>query len=187
MKQIVEIVCEITEVFERLAIPYALIGGLAVRLYGIPRATFDVDFTIVLDRNEIPRLSTEFVSLGYAVPATLRTGWIDSVRGMGVISVAWPQADETIEVDIFLAETRFQNELIRRRVRNVTDGFSAWFVTAEDLVLLKLLAGRRKDIVDIGDIFLIQGSMDRDYLHRWAREMQLETELKSLENEFGIA
>lgn len=34
--------------FQRLQIPYAIVGGLAVRVYGIPRPTQDVDFTIAI-------------------------------------------------------------------------------------------------------------------------------------------
>ena len=36
--------------FEQMAIPYAVMGGLAVRMYALPRPTFDVDFTVSLAR-----------------------------------------------------------------------------------------------------------------------------------------
>ena len=32
--------------FERMGIPYAVMGGMAVRIYALPRPTFDVDFTV---------------------------------------------------------------------------------------------------------------------------------------------
>ena len=41
-------------VLERLSIEYAVMGGLAVRAYSIPRATYDVDLTIALERNQLP-------------------------------------------------------------------------------------------------------------------------------------
>ena len=41
-------------VLDRLGIPYAVMGGLAVRVYAIPRFTNDVDLTISLDREKLP-------------------------------------------------------------------------------------------------------------------------------------
>ena len=32
--------------FDRLGIPYAIMGGWAVRVYALPRPTYDVDFTV---------------------------------------------------------------------------------------------------------------------------------------------
>lgn len=36
---------DFTDLFDRLGTPYAVMGGIAVRVYGIPRPTYDVDFT----------------------------------------------------------------------------------------------------------------------------------------------
>jgi hypothetical protein len=41
MKTLDDAAREFIELFERLAIPYALMGGLAVRTYALPRPTFD--------------------------------------------------------------------------------------------------------------------------------------------------
>jgi hypothetical protein len=42
------------ELLDGLRAPYALMGGLAVRAYGIPRATYDIDLTAALDRPRPP-------------------------------------------------------------------------------------------------------------------------------------
>ena len=42
--------------FEDLEIPYAIMGGWAVRVYALPRPTYDVDFTITIDRARLPEL-----------------------------------------------------------------------------------------------------------------------------------
>ena len=41
---------------DRMAVKYALMGGLAVRAYAIPRATADIDFTLALSRGRLPSL-----------------------------------------------------------------------------------------------------------------------------------
>ena len=46
----------LTRVLSELKIPYAVMGGLAVRVYAIPRFTNDVDLTISVDREQLPTL-----------------------------------------------------------------------------------------------------------------------------------
>ena len=40
--------------FDRLRVPYAIMGGWAVRMYGLPRPTYDVDFTVAIERERLP-------------------------------------------------------------------------------------------------------------------------------------
>ena len=40
--------------FDRLQVPYAIMGGWAVRMYGLPRPTYDVDFTVAIERERLP-------------------------------------------------------------------------------------------------------------------------------------
>lgn len=73
-----------------------------------------------------------------------------------------------IDVDIFLAESRFQESLLARRQREDFEGGRIWFVSPEDLILLKLVAGRPRDLIDVQDILFTQGQLDETYLRRWA-------------------
>ncbi len=53
MSDLVRTIHEFAEMFDRLRIPYAIMGGWAVRLYGLPRPTYDIDFTITADRSRL--------------------------------------------------------------------------------------------------------------------------------------
>lgn len=154
--------------FERMGIPYAVMGGMAVRIYAMPRPTFDVDFTVVMARDDLPSLYAAAEDLGFTIPAAQAAGWIDSVRGLSVVKFQWFIGQRAIDIDVFLAETHFQQELMRRRQRHAAEGWEGWFVTAEDLILLKLLAGRPKDQLDVADVFFVQGTLDESYLRTWA-------------------
>ena len=46
MIDLVQALRDFVETFEQLQLPYVVMGGIAVRFYGIPRATYDVDFTV---------------------------------------------------------------------------------------------------------------------------------------------
>jgi predicted nucleotidyltransferase len=168
MNSLDDITLDLVEFLEARSIPYALMGGLAVRIHAVPRATYDVDFTISIARSELPNLYASVKELGYTVPAAQEAGWIDEVQGLPVIKLQLFVAGHVLDVDMFLAETAYQRELLSRRQRHRADGFEAWFVSPEDLVLLKLLAGRPKDYVDVADVLFIQGELDLSYLRLWA-------------------
>jgi ABC-type multidrug transport system fused ATPase/permease subunit len=51
-------------------------------------------------------------------------------------------------------------------------------VSPEDLILLKLIAARPRDLVDVGDVLFIQGSLDEDYMRCWAARLHVLAELE---------
>jgi len=171
---------DFVDLFEAMKIPYVLIGGLAVGVHGIPRPTHDVDFTIVLDRSKIKELFEASEELGYAVPAEYEGGWIDDVSGMSLVRVRKWMPGKSIDVDMFLAESRFQKSLIERREFVQVEDSHAWVATPEDLIILKLVAGRPRDIGDIMDIFLVQGQLDETYLRKWAEELAVTDRLERI-------
>lgn len=171
---------EFIDLFERLGVPYAVMGGLAVRLHALPRPTFDVDFMAAIPRDGLLALFDSAEGLGFAVPEAQRSGWVDDVHGLPVVKFQWLLEDRTIDVDVFIAECDFQREILKRRQRHSGAGWEGWFVTAEDLILLKLLADRPKDRADIADILVIQGKLDEAYLRLWAERLGVTEGLESV-------
>jgi len=64
---------------------YAVMGGMAVRVYGIPRPTHDIDFTVAVPRDRLPELYAAVQALGYMVPEPYLQGWVDQVAGMPLV------------------------------------------------------------------------------------------------------
>ena len=58
------------------------------------------------------------------------------------------------------------------------NGLTAWLVSPEDLILLKLLASRPRDLADIGDVLFTQGELDTTYLRHWADELGVRASLE---------
>jgi len=97
---------------------------------------------------------------------------------MPLIKLKTYMADgHSIDVDIFISETSFQFSTMKRRVRLEFEGQSMWFVSAEDLILLKLLANRPRDIGDITDILFVQGELDEAYMQKWSGPLGVEAQL----------
>ncbi len=167
--------------FDSLNIPYAVMGGLAVRVHGLPRPTNDVDFTILLERTRLPEWFRAVQTLGYSVPDQYQTGWVDNVAGMPIVKIRTYLSDgRGVDVDVFLAESDFQRSLIERRVWIELDEDSLWVVSPEDLLLLKLIANRPRDLLDAQDILFVQGTLDEGYLRRWSALLGIEDRLAAV-------
>jgi predicted nucleotidyltransferase len=171
---------EITSLFDQMGLTYAVMGGMAVRVYGIPRPTYDIDFTVAIDRGRLPDLYAAVAALGYTVPEAHQGGWVDQVAGLPLIRLRLYLEGRGVDVDLFLCESPFQNALLARRRLEQIDGLRVWFVSPEDLILLKLLAHRPRDMADIGDILFTQGQLDEAYLRQWAKELAVDAELEDV-------
>lgn len=180
MSDLVRTIRDFAALFERLGIPYAIMGGWAVRLYGLPRPTYDIDATISLDRSDLPRLYHEAESMGIAVPEQFLQGWVDSVAEMPLVKFRLYLEGKGIDIDLFLAESAFQQSLINRRRVHDFDGMPVSFVSPEDLILLKLIASRPRDLGDIEDVLLATANLDEAYMRSWAAPLGVTQQLEKV-------
>jgi predicted nucleotidyltransferase len=183
MTELSDAIRNIAGLLESMGTSYAIMGGIAVRAYGIPRATYDVDFTAALDPITLAKFFSGASALGYSVPDPYLQGWLDEVGGMRLVKVRLYLGGRGIDVDIFLAETPFQQEILRRRRRVQLNGLESWLVSPEDLILLKLLANRPRDIADVGDVIFMQGQLDLSYIQHWASQLNLTDRLSAVLSE----
>ena len=68
MKDICDSLPDFVATFDKLQLRYALMGGMAVRAYSIPRATWDLDLLVALNRELFPDFLAAVAEKGYAVP-----------------------------------------------------------------------------------------------------------------------
>jgi predicted nucleotidyltransferase len=186
MTDLTEPLADFVALFQQRRIPYVLMGGLAVAAHGLPRPTHDVDFTIALPRAHLQDFYQAATALGYTVPDAFQGGWVDQVGGLPLVRIQTWTRGKTVDIDVFLAESDYQRELLKRKVRVHVEGLEAWLVTPEDLILLKLIADRPRDYGDIADILFVQGELDEKYLRRWATELGVTDRLeRALQDERG--
>ena len=163
-KTVEDVLQDMVAVCARENFPYAVMGGLAVRVHGIPRPTYDVDFQLTVNDEQLNQFIAKIQKYNYSIAEHYVTGWRDRVGGMPLVKLkTYMQDGKTIDVDIFLSETPFQISIMNRRVRLDFENEELWFVSAEDLILLKLLANRPRDIGDVADILFVQGELDEGY------------------------
>ena len=183
MNPVIETLFKIVDCLAEQNIEYAVMGGLAVRAHSIPRPTNDVDLTIALSREKLPIWFEKLENLGVSVPDAYRSGWVDKVAGMSIVKLkSYLNPEHSVDIDVFLAESEFQSSILKRKVQVDVQGRLIWLVSVEDLILLKLIASRPRDWIDITDILFVQGELDEAYMQKWSRPLGVEAQLaKALE------
>jgi hypothetical protein len=77
-----------------------------------------------------------------------------------------------LRAELFVPFLPLQEEILRRAVRLPFENRPIWVTTAEDMVLLKMVFHREKDLLDVRGILWVQrGRLDVDYLRTWSDRM----------------
>ena len=146
-------------------IGYAIGGALALAVWGAPRNTVDVDMSVFVDLAELPRVvdalhrAGVIVDAGHAAADAARIGLFRGRLGR-------------TPVDIFLSShPHFEQISGRRRSVADPDGTARWFISAEDLAVVKLFYGRTKDVIDLERLFAVRQDLDVEYIRSWIDKM----------------
>jgi hypothetical protein len=161
---------------------YAIGGALALTAWAIPRDTKDVDISIFVAPEEMDRVFDALDRAGVMIDRA------DAMRSIARIGMFSGRRGRTL-VDVFVGDhPHFHAMRDRRTQLPLPSGRLYWFVSAEDLCVLKLLYGRTKDIADLERMFAALPDLDFTYVRDWvavlpASEHKLEL-LADLERRF---
>jgi len=162
----------ITEFFQRHRIPYALIGAMALNIYGRPRTTLDIDFLILLDEADLSNIKVMALPEGFG---------IDEEWAKWNPMIAKSQARlivQNISVDIMLPRDEHDKASLKRRRRKKIGNKMLYIVTPEDFILQKLKVGRPRDFEDAVTVLeRLSGDLDISYMKRWANRLGISEEL----------
>lgn len=147
---VADLLADLVRAFDVLAIPWYLFGAQAAIVYGVARLTADVDVTAR-------------VPVGDA-------GWLDTIEAHGFERrftdarfalhtrvVPLVHRATGLPVDIVLAGPGLEEQLLERAVTQDVDGVAVPVIEVSDLVVLKVLAARPKDIEDVAALLRTQG------------------------------
>jgi hypothetical protein len=152
---------------------YCLIGALALGVWGAVRATQDIDFLILLDEKHRDALTASLSAAGFE----LDRGWSDLNPMVGESVTRFRFGLRP--VDLLHARDAFHREALARRRAVAIENLTIEIASPEDLILLKLRAGRDQDFVDVAGIVTRQKSaLDLGYMRAWAGRLGLTGELE---------
>jgi hypothetical protein len=162
----------VTQMLERLNIPYMITGSLAASHHGRPRATHDADLVIDLDGEQLDALVGELGAAHFYVDARGAHDALAQRRQFNVIDMRY-----ACKVDLIIRKDRaFSREEFERR-QHVDIGFGRplAMVTPEDAILSKLEWAKRTDserqLRDAAAIVEVNPGLDRQYVTRWAEDL----------------
>lgn len=189
MVSILETTAIVAKILEQIGVPYFIAGSVASSIYGLPRATQDVDFVAALELQHVPLLVAKLEGEFYVDEAAIREAII---RENSFNIVRWGTMDK---VDIFVRRLAGFVRLEFERRRAVTievlgQSIVLNFASPEDTLLHKLIWFRQSGEVserqwaDIIGILKVQGErLDRCYLLKHASELGVADLLRRAEEE----
>lgn len=174
-----QILLETVSVIEELGIPYAVMDGFAARAWGLPRPTFDADIAVRVDADGLQRLFDALEAKGFDITREHRSGFLDVLAGFEKAQVNRFLDSHVWHTDLFVARGAFLSSALNRTFKLVIGGRSLAVMSPEDIILLKLIANRRKDLADVEEIIGVCKDIDQRYLREWAEKMNVSDRLNS--------
>jgi hypothetical protein len=160
-------VIQIQKQLSDAGISSAVIGGLAVAIWGEPRLTRDVDMKVLLQRDQADHLLSvlepDYTFLSNTPKQTLQR--------MGMLFV---ENIAGLRIDLLLADTPFDVQAIQRgRSVEIQPGQNITVCTPEDLILYKMISTRPRDYEDVRGVVRRQGqNLDDSYILNWLQQFE---------------
>jgi hypothetical protein len=156
---VAELLAELQRVFAALGLRWFLFGAQAAILYGVARLSADVDITVDLGDKSSRDVVDALAAAGFDLRVADVAGFVDATRVLPFVHRA-----SRIPVDVVLAGPGLEDQFFAGMQERVVGEARVPVVSAEDLVAMKVLAGRPRDVGDVEAILRVH-SDDLD-LHR---------------------
>jgi hypothetical protein len=136
-----------------LRVDWYVFGAQAALIYGAARVTADVDVTLRLGKVTTARLATALKRCGFQLrvedPAFVRT-----TRVLPILHVR-----TSVPADLVIAGPGLEDAFLEHATVQDLGGVRVPVARAEDVIVMKLLAGRDKDLDDVTAILAARGTV----------------------------
>jgi len=145
------------------AIPYMVIGGQAVLLYGEPRLTRDIDVTLGMGVNGLDKVKKIIRAIGLKI--LVEKEFVEQTMVLPTID-----KKSGIRVDFIFSFSPYERQAIERGKDIKLGRTLVKFASLEDVVIHKVIAGRARDLEDVRSILLKNPKHDLAYIEKWFKE-----------------
>ncbi len=160
-----KLLVKIGKALDKFKIPYMIIGGQAVLIYGEPRLTKDIDITLGISIDKLSILLEISQKLNFEV-------LIQNIEEFVKRTFVLPTKDKKtgIRIDFIFSFSTYERQAIERAVEINFKGYKVKFASPEDVIIHKIFAGRARDMEDVKSILIKNPSLNLDYIKKWLRE-----------------
>ena len=161
-----ELIQKIGRSLDENDIPYMIIGGQAVLLYGSPRLTRDIDITLGIDTDKFQAIAKLCRELGLKLLPQKPADFANETK---VLPAEEPKS--RIRVDLIFSFTPYESQAMARAKEVLMNGYPAKFASCEDVIIHKMVAGRAIDVEDVNNILIKNKDLlDLEYVRKWLLE-----------------
>lgn len=150
-------IAELLHALSENQVRYVLVGGLAVQLHGFMRSTFDIDLVLAMDDDNLSRFIAVAKRYGLTpsipvpIDALRNAGQIEQwhrEKGMLAFALREPQIGGSVVDVLVRPEVPFER-LMQNAVAGKLFEQQVWIAAIDDLLMMKSIANRPKDRLDI--------------------------------------
>lgn len=152
-----------------------IIGGIATGFLGKPRFTVDLDAMFLASTKDISHI----LELAKAVGIEPRTDRVDEFAKKSRVLLMRHTASG-VNIDISLGILPFEEEVVERSVSHKIETVSVRLPTPEDLIIMKAIAHRPKDLEDIRTIVDNNPKLDLRRIEKWIKDFAEVLEIPEL-------
>lgn len=154
-----------------------IIGGIAASLLGTPRYTVDLDAVFLLSIQDVPRLLQAAAKNGIEprIPNCL-----EFARKSRVVLLR--HVESGTDIDISLGILPFEAEMVKNSKTYELGPIQLQLPSPEDLIILKAVAHRPKDLEDIRSIAASHPNLDKARIQFWVEQFGEALDLPQLWN-----
>jgi len=175
-----KLIKKIAQCLDKDEVPYMIIGGQAVLLYGSPRLTRDIDITLGVDTDKFLVIEGICKRLGLKILPEKPENFAAETK---VLPTEEPKIK--IRVDFIFSFTPYETQAIKRTKKVLMDGYPVKFASCEDVIIHKMVAARAVDEEDVNNILIKnKGLIDLEYITGWLSEFGKLTEHKGILERF---
>ena len=155
---------------EKNKIQYLILGGIAVGVLGEARFTSDLDLDIFISKEVVPEFLKKIQK------AKFKVNFAEALKNVQTFG-SFRFFCQELPVDVILASTELEKSALSRKKSLSLFNRKMSFPSPEDLILLKLIPGRPKDLLDVESIVIRhKEKLDLKYLHKWIQKICEEAE-----------
>ena len=164
----IELYRSLQSAFDSLNIPWYLFGAQAAILYGAARLTADVDITVSLRDHSLTELISALKQAGFDTRISDAEQFAEQNRVLLLV-----HAPSRMPIDIIIAGPGPEEAILARRRKLSVGGIQIPVACPEDLIVMKLLAGRSKDLDDISSMLVtLLPELDLALIERFLQEFE---------------
>ena len=152
-----EALAALARALEKLGVRWYLFGAQAALLYGAARLTADVDVTVHLGARDTAELVRTLEKAGFRLRVRDVARFVAKTRVLPLF-----HAPSGMPFDVVLAGPGLEELFFKRLRRRIVDGVRVPVAGPEDVVVMKVLAGRGKDEDDAVAIIAAQPKLNLD-------------------------